>query len=154
MPSGVSNTLVIIPSEPNAAEQSVVLGTPADTMYHALSDDPGRFDIQPAPETRRAFRTPTVRNAERTAPYMHNGVFRSLDQVIDFYDRGGGAGHGLDAGDQTLSPDSLGLTAGEREDLRAFLHALDEQVVLDTPPATLPVSSDPALNHRRVGGEY
>ena len=131
-----------------------VLGTPADTMYHALSDDPGRFDIQPAPETRRAFRTPTVRNAERTAPYMHNGVFRSLDQVIDFYDRGGGAGHGLDAGDQTLSPDSLGLTAGEREDLRAFLHALDERVVLDTPPATLPVSSDPALNHRRVGGEY
>jgi cytochrome c peroxidase len=131
-----------------------VLGTPADTMYKALSDDPGRFDIQAAPETKRAFRTPTVRNAERTAPYMHNGVFRTLDQVIDFYDGGGGAGHRLDAGNQTLAPDSLRLTAAERADLKAFLHALDERVALDTPPASLPVSSDPKLAHRRVGGEY
>jgi cytochrome c peroxidase len=131
-----------------------VLGTPADTMYRALSDDPGRFDVHAVPEMKHAFRTPTVRNAERTAPYMHNGVFRTLDQVIDFYDRGGGAGHGLEITNQTLSPDSLGLTAAERADLKAFLHALNERVVLDTPPAALPASSDRTLNHRHVGGEY
>ncbi|MEI9809997.1 MAG: hypothetical protein WDO16_20200 [Bacteroidota bacterium] len=48
--------------------------------------------INPANETMNAFRTGTVRNAELTKPYMHNGVFQTLDQVIDLYDAGGGVG--------------------------------------------------------------
>ena len=54
-----------------------------------------------------AFKTPSLRNAALTPPYMHNGVYRTLDQVVDFYDRGGGAGIGIELPNQTLSPERL-----------------------------------------------
>jgi cytochrome c peroxidase len=56
---------------------------------------------------------------------MHNGVFDSLDEVIDFYNAGGGAGHGLDVPHQTLAPDSLGLSTLEKNQLRKFLNTLN-----------------------------
>jgi cytochrome c peroxidase len=87
-----------------------VLGVPADQGYRRLSADSGRYRVHPAAEMLRAFRTGTVRNAGHTQPYMHNGVFSTLQQVIDFYDGGGGAGRGLAVPNQTLSADSLRLT--------------------------------------------
>ena len=56
-----------------------------------------------------------------TAPYMHNGAFRSLDDVLRFYDRGG-----LHVPNQTLSADSLGLSSVERRQIIAFLSALSD----------------------------
>jgi cytochrome c peroxidase len=59
---------------------------------------------------------------------MHNGVFPTLGGVIDFYDRGGGAGIGETLTGQTLSPRPLHLTAEERRDLVAFLGSLTDTV--------------------------
>jgi len=101
-----------------------------------------------------AFRTSTLRNAANTKPYMHNGIFNTLEEVIDFYDGGGGAGHKLIVPNQTLAADSLQLTATEKKQLLAFLKSLNETVIFENPPATLPVSSNKELNKRKVGGEY
>lgn len=131
-----------------------VLGTPADPAYAALSSDSGRYKVNPAPETLHAFRTGSLRNIARTAPYMHNGVFRSLDEVIDFYDFGGGVGHGLSVPNQTLSADSLHLTIEEKDCLKAFLYSLNEDVKIEKAPQSLPATTDSRFAKRTVGGIY
>ncbi|MGV3601649.1 MAG: cytochrome-c peroxidase [Dyadobacter fermentans] len=105
-----------------------ILGTTAsDDLEHPQADaDSGRFETRPTPYYQRAFKTPTVRNAAVTAPYMHNGAFASLEKVIDFYDRGGGAGLGLDVPHQTLAAEPLNLTDQEKSDIIAFLEALTD----------------------------
>lgn len=104
-----------------------VIGVPATKAGKSIDPDPGRYAIIPLEFNRHAFKTPTVRNAARTAPYMHNGVFSSLEEVIDFYDKGGGAGIGLKIGNQTLAADQLHLTAKEKKELIAFINSLDSR---------------------------
>jgi cytochrome c peroxidase len=97
-----------------------VIGTPvAPTAARALDPDSGRFRISRRPEHLHAFKTPSLRNVTLTAPYMHNGAFRTLEQTIDFYDVGGGH-----VANQTLAADSLHLSAAERSAIVAFLGAL------------------------------
>ena len=139
---------------PYVGSEFEVLGVPADTLYTRLDPDSGRAVVNPALETVHAFRTGSLRNIAHTGPYMHNGVFRTLDQVIEFYDAGGGTGHHLNVPNQTLAADSLHLTVGEKSDLLAFLRSLDERVPVEAPPAKLPRSSRAELNHRKIGGEY
>jgi cytochrome c peroxidase len=91
-----------------------------------VDEDPGVFAIDSAPLHRHAFKTPTVRNVGLTAPYMHNGVFRTLEEVVDFYDAGGGNGLGMRLPNQTLPADSLGLTRREKRDLVSFMLALTD----------------------------
>jgi cytochrome c peroxidase len=81
--------------------------------------DLGRFEITLDPADRYAFRTPGLRNVERTAPYMHDGSLPTLEAVVDFYDQGGGPVPNKSA---LIQP--LGLTAAERADLVSFLEAL------------------------------
>ena len=69
---------------------------------------PGVFAIRGVLLHRYAFKAPMVRNVAVTAPYMHNGVFRTLDEVVEFYDRGGGAGLGIELPNWTLSPEPSG----------------------------------------------
>jgi len=73
-----------------------------------------------------AFRTPSLRNVALTAPYMHNGAYPTLESVVDFYNRGGGAGIGIRLDNQTLPPDPLHLSAGEQRDLVSFMKALTD----------------------------
>ena len=82
--------------------------------------DLGRFEITLDPADRFAFKTPTLRNVAQTAPYMHDGSLATLEDVIDFYDRGGGE---LPSKSERLRP--LGLQASEKAALAAFLRALD-----------------------------
>jgi cytochrome c peroxidase len=131
-----------------------VVGVPADTFFKKLSADNGRFDIHAAPETIHAFRTPTLRNTALTKPYMHNGIFTTLEAVVDFYDAGGGNGKGLKIDNQTLAADSLHLTTTEKKQLIAFIHSLNEKVTSEQPPKQLPASKNSAFNTRKVGGEY
>ena len=131
-----------------------VLGVPADAAYQTIDTDKGRYAVNPGYETEKAFRTSTVRNADYTKPYMHNGVFNTLDEVIDFYNTGGGAGRGLKVPNQTLASDSLGLTAIEKADLKQFISSLNERIIFENPPAKLPKSSMKAFNGRKVGGIY
>jgi cytochrome c peroxidase len=76
------------------------------------------------------FRTPPLRELKYTAPYMHNGVFFTLEEVIDFYDKGGG-------NDPNKSPlmMPLGLTAEEKKALLGFLESLSstEPIVVEAP---------------------
>jgi cytochrome c peroxidase len=66
-----------------------------------------------------AFKTPTLRSIIETAPYMHDGVFKTLEEVVDFLDQGGGHNPNLSP---LLKP--LGLSKEEKADLVAFLKAL------------------------------
>jgi cytochrome c peroxidase len=84
----------------------------------SVTDD-GRFAASGRPEDRGAFKTPTLREIARTAPYMHDGTVATLAEVIDFYDRGGAPNPFLDG---ELRP--LHLTQGEKHALEAFLRAL------------------------------
>jgi cytochrome c peroxidase len=81
--------------------------------------DEGRARVTGAAEDRGAFKTPTLREVSRTAPYMHDGSFATLDQVIDYYDRGGQKNPWLDT---RLRP--LHLSAIEKQDLLVFLGTL------------------------------
>ena len=92
-----------------------------------IDGDPGRFAIVPTESFRHAFKTPTVRNAARTGPYMHNGVFSTLEEVMDFYNRGGGVGLGIKIPNQTLPFDKLELNENERNEIIAFIKSLDSQ---------------------------
>jgi len=139
---------------PYISSEFEVIGTPEDTGFTRISADKGRYLINPAPETLNAFRTGSIRNAQFTKPYMHNGVFNSLEEVIDFYDAGGGLGKKMAVGNQTLSGDSLKLNSTEKKELIAFIHSLNEKIIFEAPPLALPSSSEKALNKRLVGGEY
>jgi cytochrome c peroxidase len=112
---------------PGYTESEVeIIGVPVSTRGQVLDPDRGAGASDKAPLHDFAFKTPTVRNVVVSAPYMHNGVFRTLAEVVDFYDAGGGAGLGLDVPNQTLPADSLHLTRGEKRDLVAFMRALTD----------------------------
>src|SRR5664279_5894196 len=105
--------------------ETEVIGVPRAIGKKEIDPDPGRYDIVRIGFLRHAFKTPTVRNAARTAPYMHNGVFASLEQVVDFYNKGGGAGLGLTIENQTLPFDKLELTETEQKDIVSIINSLD-----------------------------
>ncbi len=107
--------------------ESEVIGVPQSKVNKAIDPDMGQFLIIPISSYKHAFKTPTLRNIARTAPYMHNGVFTSLKEVVDFYNKGGGAGEGLNITNQTLSSEPLHLTVKERGELIAFMKTLDSR---------------------------
>lgn len=111
-----------------AESEPEVLGVPARWAVgrRVLDPDPGRWGVRRTATNHGAFKTPTLRNVARTAPYMHNGAFATLEAVLDFYDAGGGAGIGLAVPNQTLPADSLHLTRGEKLALIAFMRALTD----------------------------
>ena len=107
--------------------ESEVLGVPAQPgPPYTLDADAGRHNTIPAAPYLHAFKTPTVRNSSATAPYMHNGVYPTLESVIDFYNKGGGAGLGLAVDNQTLPEDQLDLSLEEQQQLVAFIKALSD----------------------------
>ena len=81
-------------------------------------NDIGRFAVTLDPKDRWSYKTPGLRNVELTFPYMHDGSLSTLEDVVEFYDRGGYEHDG----DRVLQP--LGLTAKEKADLVAFLKSL------------------------------
>lgn len=118
---------------PNYIEsETEVLGVPAslDKTIGTVDPDLGRFNSGILKDgvyfQKHAFKTVTVRNAALTAPYMHNGVFRTLEEVMDFYNNGGGVGYGIELENQTLAPDSLFLSDQEQNDIIAFMKNLTD----------------------------
>ncbi len=95
--------------------------------------DPGRYAISPVgaknPTEMGSFKTPTCRDAARTAPYMHDGSEKTLEDLVEYYNKGGNPNPTLDA---SMKP--LNLTASEKADVVAFLKALTS----DTPAVALP----------------
>jgi cytochrome c peroxidase len=94
-----------------------------------LKEDLGRYAVTRQDKDRGAFKTPTLRSVALTAPYMHDGAFKTLEEVIDFYDKGGGKNPQLDP---FITP--LNLTADEKKDLVEFLKALTGEHLALVPP--------------------
>ncbi len=99
-----------------------------EKLYRALKDDAGLYYTTKQKGDMGKFKTPSLRYVKFTAPYMHNGHFDSLEDVIDFYNNGGGDNeftdgtHGVKSKTAILKP--LGLTDVEKAALIAFLEAL------------------------------
>ncbi len=91
-------------------------------------DDPGLGGITMNEFDYGKFRAPTLRNIEFTAPYMHDGRFQTLEEVIDHYNSGG---HFADNLDPLINP--LGLTEENKADLLAFLLTLSDTTTLQNP---------------------
>jgi len=109
--------------------ESEVIGVPRYAKSMEVDTDMGRYNLVRIDDYKHSFKITTVRNAAQTAPYMHNGVFTTLEQVVDFYNKGGGAGMGLKVDNQTLAADKLSLTPKECADLVAFIKSLDSKNV-------------------------
>ena len=83
------------------------------------ASDLGRFAVTKQEADRGKFKTPTLRGVKLRPPFMHDGSLATLDDVVEFYDRGGGKNPHLDP---IMKP--LDLTADERQALVAFLKSL------------------------------
>ena len=110
--------------------ESEILGVLEQPGLLQLDQDPGRLankiENEEAWIYEKSFKTTTVRNVALTAPYFHNGAYQTLEEVMDFYNDGGGAGKGLKVTNQTLSADPLGLTDVEKQAIITFLKALND----------------------------
>ncbi len=97
------------------------IGVPADGP---LKEDLGRLNVTKKDTDKGAFKTPTLRNITDTSPYMHNGFFPTLFEVVQFYNGGGGRS-------ENKSPDihGLNLTGEEVNDLIEFMKALTGELV-------------------------
>ena len=110
------------------SSEGEIIGVPTKpvTSGAVLDPDSGRGGFDRMDIHLFAFKVPTLRNVSRTAPYMHNGMYSTLEQVVDFYNRGGGAGIGAEVPGQTLPDRKLDLTVREQKILIAFLRTLDD----------------------------
>ncbi|AZA54743.1 cytochrome-c peroxidase [Chryseobacterium sp. G0201] len=113
--------------------ESEVLGVtkkPLNQLPIELDTDKGRVNSPVKKENswiyENSFKTVTVRNIALTKPYFHNGAFNTLEEVMDFYNEGGGEGAGLKMKNQTLPADKLNLTQTEIKQVIAFLNTLTD----------------------------
>ncbi len=98
-----------------------------DNQFHNLGvpqvgpmkEDLGRYNVTRAEKDKGAFKTPTLRSITETSPYMHDGAFKTLEEVVEFMDQGGGSNPHLSS---LMQP--LHLMTEEKADLVAFLKAL------------------------------
>ena len=103
-------------------------GVPEE-VYRTADRDLGLYYTTKQEVDKGKFRTPPLREVGQTAPYMHNGVFTTLSEVVAFYNEGGGT----DANkDELIRP--LGLTSDEMTDLTAFLESLTGDPIIVQQP--------------------
>lgn len=116
-----------VPPNFKKTEQEV-LGTAVNGDNKMFDQDLGRGKFHELVEAlQHSFKTPTLRNISKTAPYMHNGGYKTLKEVMNFYNKGGGKGFGFKVENQTLSDTPLQLTDKETDEMIDFMHALDDQ---------------------------
>ncbi len=113
----------------------------SDASFHnigvgmkAAKPDMGRYEVTKVEGDKGAFKTPTLREVARHAPYMHDGSLKTLEDVVDHYDKGGIANPQLD---EEIFP--LKLTAQEKADLVTFMkEGLSSSDYPDIAPPKLP----------------
>lgn len=98
-------------------------------QHGPLKEDLGRYNVSKDDFDKGAFKTPGLRHITRSAPFMHDGSEATLEEVIDFYDRGGDIAENRSP---FITP--LGLTQQEKKDLVEFMKALEgEPIIVDIP---------------------
>lgn len=115
-----------VPPNFSKTEQEVI-GTPQTKKGLKISEDLGSYAQHQMPQLKNAFKTPTLRNTAITAPYMHNGVFSTLEEVIDFYNKGGDNGLSYTVDNQTLPTEKLNLSQQEKTALIKFMNTLTDK---------------------------
>lgn len=102
----------------------------SEQKYRHADMDYGLYFRTKNPKDIGKFRTPSLREVKYTAPYMHNGIFATLQEVVDFYDRGGGQ-----SANKTPLIKPLNLSAQEKKELISFIEALSmtEPLIHDDP---------------------
>ena len=115
--------------------------------YGRKYEDLGRYEVTGEPKDAGRFRTPSLRDVAITGPWMHNGLFPTLEGIINMYDAGGVHPEpDPDEADDPLFPETspllqpLELTSAEKEALETFLRALSETPARVRAPETLPPS--------------
>ena len=109
------------------------LGVGWNDATRTFADD-GRFIVTRDPRDRGAFKTPTLREITKHAPYMHDGSMATLREVVEFYNRGGNANPWLDPKMKLRER----LTEDEIDAIVAFLETLEGEGYQDTPPKAFP----------------
>jgi cytochrome c peroxidase len=112
--------------------ESEIIGVPKSIVWKnaIIDEDVGRYSFNQLEELKFAFKTPTLRNVAQTAPYMHNGVYKNLEEVVEFYHKGGGVGIGIKLPFQSLPFDSLQLSIKEKNSMVSFMEALTDKSLL------------------------
>ena len=138
--------------------KSEVLAIPENKTAKTIDKDFGRSEGKATEHGeiyKHSFKTVTVRNVAFTAPYMQNGIFDYLMEVVEFYNKGGGADQGMTVPNQTLPNDSLKLTKMEMEHLLKFMEALTDTSGIVGIPDKLPVLKQSSnAKNRKIGNEY
>ncbi len=115
-----------VPPNYTKTEQEV-LGIAENSSNRTADKDPGRGKFhETVAFLQHSFKTPTLRNIGKTGPYMHNGGYKTLQEVMEFYNKGGGKGFGLRTENQTLSDVPLNLSEKEMSEIIDFLNALSD----------------------------
>ncbi|WP_295222340.1 cytochrome c peroxidase [uncultured Chryseobacterium sp.] len=115
-----------VPPNYTKTEQEV-LGIAENSSNRTADKDPGRGKFhETVAFLQHSFKTPTLRNIGKTGPYMHNGGYKTLQEVMEFYNKGGGKGFGLRTENQTLSDAPLNLSEKEMSEIIDFLNALSD----------------------------
>jgi cysteine-rich repeat protein len=125
-----------------------VIGTPQDAEATILDPDLGAGGLLGGdPLDNHGFKVPILSNISQSAPYMHNGVFATLEEVVNFYNAGGGPGLNLQVPNADPRMIKLNMNASEVDDLVAFLESLTD-VTTARPQAPTVVPSGLPVNGR------
>ncbi|MBL7889797.1 MAG: c-type cytochrome [Bacteroidia bacterium] len=140
------NGFVIYNSEKGDCFHCHSLGLFNDNQFHNIGLDSifvgvnkGRYNVTQDPDDLGKFKTPTLRNVELTAPYMHDGRFASLEDVVEHYNSGVNLTATLDP--ILTKPNhqfGLQLTVQEKQDLIAFLKTLTDTAFVNNPELSEP----------------
>ncbi|AUC76824.1 cytochrome-c peroxidase [Olleya sp. Bg11-27] len=114
-----------VPPFYNDTEKEVI-GVPKNADNKENDTDLGFYFKYKEDLHKGMFKTPTLRNIDITGPYMHNGVYQTLEEVLNFYNLGGGGGLGFDLEHQTLPFDNLDLTEPEQQAIIAYMKTLTD----------------------------
>ncbi len=121
-----------------------------EKLYRKIKDDAGLYYRTKQKSDMGKFRTPPLRYTAYTAPFMHNGSFFDFDEIVDFYNDGGGTNDftdGVMAKTKTKLLKKLGLTDEEKVDLVAFLESLSGDEIKMTTPKLPPYAPLPAATN-------
>jgi len=103
-----------------------------EEKYRKWKDDPGLYFVTKQNADLGKFRVPSLRYTKYTAPYMHNGMLETLEDVVEFYNQGGGTNDWEATKTDLIKP--LGLTDEEKADLVAFVESFSgERLTMETP---------------------
>lgn len=113
-----------------------------DNLFHNTGLDAipeeGRYAITQNPKDMGAFKTPTLRNIALTPPYMHDGRFATLEEVIDFYSEGLEYSIYVDPLMKQVHSGGVNFNEQEKADLLAFLHTLTDSTFISNPAFSNP----------------